>query len=73
MEVGHLRDLVMQNYPELEKEQIYYPDTIKKVITKAGSFFGSAFEKVGDLVKNGVEKAGNYLNTKITEGEPTHL
>jgi len=73
MEVGHLRELILQNYPDLEREQIYYPDTIKKVITKAGSFFGSAFEKVGDLVKTGVEKAGNYLNNKITEGEPTHL
>lgn len=43
------------------------------MITKAGSLVGSAFEKMGDLVKNGVEKAGNFLNTKITEGEPTHL
>jgi len=68
MEIGHLRELILQNYPELEKEQIYYPDSIKKVITKAGSLIGSAFEIVGGYVKTGVEKAGNYLNNKISEG-----
>jgi hypothetical protein len=43
------------------------------VITTAGTFIGQAFTRVGNFVKGGVEKAGNYLNDKITEGEPRHV
>lgn len=55
------------------KEQIYYPDSIKKAITTSGKFFNSVFTTVGGYLKSGVEKAGNYLNTKIEPGEPTHI
>lgn len=33
----------------------------------------SAFTALGGFLKTGVEKVGNYLNTKIDEGEPTHI
>ena len=73
MEEGEIRASIEEHYPNLEKEQIYYPDNIKKVITTSGKFFNNFFTTMGGYLKTGVEKAGNYLNSKIEQGEPTQL
>lgn len=65
--------MIDEHCPNLEKEQIYYPDSVKKVITTSGKFFNSVFTAVGGYLRSGVEMAGNYLNTKIEQGEPTHI
>jgi hypothetical protein len=65
--------VIEEHCPSLEKEQIYYPDSIKKAIITSGKIFNSVFTTVGTYLKSGVEKAGNYLNTKIEQGEPTHI
>lgn len=59
--------------PSLEKEQIYYPDNVKKFISGTGSALNKAFMMLGGYLKTGVEIAGNYLDSKITQGEPTQL
>lgn len=66
-----IKNAIDMHYPLLEKEQIYYPDNIKKVITTSGRFFNTAFTFIGGLMKTGIEKTGNYLNSKIEEGQPT--
>jgi hypothetical protein len=68
IEQPEIRDAIEMHCPGLEKEQIYYPDSIKKAITTSGKFFNTVFTTVGGYLKTGVEKAGNYLNTKIEQG-----
>lgn len=73
MEQAQIRQVIDKHYPNIEKDQIYFPDNIKKAITTSGKFFSSVFTTVGGYLKTGVEMAGNYLNTKIEQGEPTHI
>lgn len=39
--------LIEEHYPQLEKEQIYHPDTIKKAINASGKMLNTAFTTVG--------------------------
>jgi hypothetical protein len=73
MEQPDIKQAIEKHCPTLEKDQIYFPDNIKKAITTSGKFFNSVFTTVGGYLKTGVEMAGNYLNTKIEQGEPTHI
>lgn len=73
MEVPELKALIEEHYPMLEKEQIYYPDNIKKAIATTGSLLNKAFATIGGYMKTGVEKCGNYIDSKITQGEPTKV
>jgi hypothetical protein len=43
------------------------------VITASGKLLSSAFATVGEYLTIGVTKVGEYLNTKIDQGEPKHI
>ena len=73
MEIPELKALIDQHYPNLEQEQIYYPDNIKKYIATTGNFLNKAFTTIGGFVKTGVEKCGNFIDSKISQGEPTQV
>ena len=62
-----------QHYPNIQTEQIHNPDIVKKAINDTGNFFNKAFTVIGGYVKTGVEKAGVYVEGKISQGEPTEL
>ena len=73
IQIPELKALIDAHYPQLEREQIYYPDNVKKFISSTGSVLNKAFMILGGYLKTGVEKAGNFIDSKISEGEPTHL
>lgn len=73
IEREEIKASITKHCPKLETEQIYYPDVIKKGITLSGKALNSAFTALGGLLSAGVSKVGNYLNEKISEGEPTHV
>lgn len=73
MEVPEIKALVEQHYPTIATEQIFCPDNVKKFISESGSFLNKAFTALGGYLKIGVQKAGNYLDSKVSQGEPTQL
>ncbi len=54
IEQPDIKEAVEKHCPGLDKEQIYYPDNIKKAITTSGKFFNSVFTTVGGYLKTGV-------------------
>ena len=50
----------------IDKEQIYNPDGVKKAITDSGNFLNKVFTSVGGYIKTGVEKAGGFIEGKIS-------
>jgi hypothetical protein len=54
MQTPEIRDIILEHYPQVETEQIFYPDTVKKVISQTGNFFNKAFVTLGGYLKTGV-------------------
>lgn len=69
----NLRAKIEENCPNVNTEQIYYPDNIKKTISTTGKFLSSAFTVIGGYLKTGVEKAGGFINEKISSGPATTI
>ena len=42
-------------------------DKIKKTIKDAGTFLGAAFKTIGGYVNQGVQKVGEFIDTKVEE------
>jgi hypothetical protein len=56
---------IEDSYPNIAKEQIFFPDKVKEAISTTGKFLSSAFTVIGGYMKVGIEKAGSYINEKI--------
>jgi hypothetical protein len=60
-----IRNKIEVHCKNIANEPAYNPDSIKEAISTTGKLLNNAFTMIGGFVKQGVSKAGEYINTKL--------
>lgn len=64
-----IRNKIETHCKNIANEPAYNPDSIKEAINTTGKLLNNAFTMIGGFVKQGVSKAGEFINTKLEQGE----
>lgn len=65
MNDASIRNKIETHCKNIANEPAYNPDSIKEAINTTGKLLNNAFTMIGGFVKQGVSKAGEYINTKL--------
>lgn len=60
-----IRNKIETHCKNIAQEPSFNPDSIKEAISTTGKLLNTAFTVIGGFVKQGVSKAGEYINTKL--------
>lgn len=63
------RNKIETHCKNIAKESPYSSDSVKGAISDTGKLLNTAFTFLGGLMKQGVSKAGEYINTKLEPGQ----
>jgi hypothetical protein len=64
-----IRNKIETHCKNIATEPAYNEDSVKEAITTTGKLLNNAFTMIGGFLKQGVSKAGEYINTKLEPGQ----
>ena len=71
LEDSDIRKMISKDYPSIKHDQIYTPGSLEHAIQATGNFINNAFFVVGSYLLKGVQKTGEYLDSKLDQEEPS--